>query len=314
MNSNTMKMGLAIAALASMSFGSAVITSGLVQLGVTDYGNLGYASTGLTYIGVGDATFPGCVCEGWGASANGIGGSANQDVGGISGLNLVSFSSTASTATSVTSLSGLTDLVISQAYAPSTNSALFQDLVTITNNSSATMTDVRYTRAMDWDVPPTTFNEYVTIGGVGAANLLYSSDNGFANPNPLVAHGFINGATVNSNFIDNGPTDHGAVFDFGFGSLAAGESIIFKIFYGATPNEADAFNALNDVGAEVYSLGQNSAAGGAFPGTPATFIFGFSGVGGTVVPPAVPEPSTLGLMGLGLALAGFAARRRKNKN
>jgi hypothetical protein len=330
MKTNAMKMGLLLAAAASMSFGSpAIITSGDVSLGVNDFGNLGVytgvgraggvgvsytppSGSGATYSGIGDATYPGCICEGWGASATGsIGGSSDISEGGTQNLLLVSSSSTASTYTSVTTLGDLPALMISQAYAPSSNSALFEDLVTLTNTGASALADVRYTRAMDWDIPPTEFREYVSIGGVGATNLLYSSDNGFAVPNPLTPKSSIMAGTVNTNFSHFGVSDHGAVFDFGFGGLAAGESKTFKIFYGATPSEAGAFTALNDVGAEVYSLGQSSAGpGGSFADNP-TFIFGFSGVGGTVVPPSIPEPSTLGLMGLGLAAAAFAARRRR---
>ena len=333
MNSNTLKIGLAVVAAASLSFGDVIITSGDVALGVTDYGNLGVhtgvgraggvgvsytppGGSGASYSGIGDATYPGCVCEGWGASATGsIGGSADISRGGIQNLTLVGgglTGVTGSTATSTTRLTDLPALMITQAYAPSINSALFEDLVTLTNTGATTLTDVRYTRAMDWDIPPTEFREYVTIGGLVADdNVLYSDNNGFVTPNPLAARPAY--GLTNVNFVDAGPRDHGAVFDFGFGALAAGQSITFKIFYGATPTEAEAFNALNNVGAEIYSFGQSSAGpGGTVSETP-TFIFGFSGVGGDVVPPAVPEPSTLGLMGLGLALVGFAARRRKNK-
>lgn len=100
-------------------------------------------------------------------------------------------------------------------------------------------------------------------------------------------------------FVDAGPDDHGALFDFGFGIIEAGQSKTFTTFYGAAGNEADAKFALTQAGAEVYSLGQPSYDGrgwdpapyqgagrgsyGATTGEPNTFIFGFRSVGGAPI-------------------------------
>jgi type IV pilus assembly protein PilY1 len=322
--------GLAITVLAMLGVGGmtgvahadAVIASGDIRLGVNDEGHLNIFApgiaintsfVGLTYLPTGDATSPGCLCEGWGVSANGVSGYANVSVDGVVNLTVDSFTSTASTATSVVHLSSLPGLSVKQEYFPSSApGALFEDKVTITNTTGATATDVRYTRVMDWDVPPTEFSEFVTIGGLPATNVLFTSDNGFATANPLgTGRGDIGGCPVSANFTDCGASDHGALFDFGFGALADGESRSFSIFYGATPTESGAFAALGAVGAEVYSLGQSNTVGGPTDGTPATYIFAFKGVGGTPVPPvdAVPEPGTLLLMGSGLV--GFLKMRRK---
>jgi type IV pilus assembly protein PilY1 len=294
---------------------SAVITNGNVKLGVFGKGNLGGSGVGINLAGLGDAIMPGCLCEGWGVAGNGIAGGASVHNPAPGNLKLTAFSSTPSTATSRVTLSSLPSLQVTQAYLPAKEAptALFENRVTITNKGSEAINDIRYTRAMDWDVPPNPFNEYVTIGGrEGATNVLYSSNDGFSTVNPLEPKtyapyyqrtadgGYVldeNGdpivvgeQTVNTDFVDAGPGDHGAVFDLGFGDLASGSSKTFSIYYGATTSEATALGALANVGAEMYSLGQSSP-----NGSPGTFIFGFKGVGGEPITVDQPlEPITDG--------------------
>lgn len=322
-----------IGATAGNADAAAVIVSGDIALGVNDLGHLnvedptgvvqaanaGYGGTtavgvatrlgdGSTWI---DATSPGCLCEGWGVSASGVSGYANV-YAGTAGLALDSFTSTASTATSSVHLTAMPGLKVTQEYAPSAApTALFEDLVTITNDTGGAITDVRYVRAMDWDIYPDEFNEYVTIQGTGTTSLLEKSHNdGFASSDPLAFDdtGIYPGGSEDIDFVDLGPADHGAYFRFNFGTLADGESYSFKIYYGAAATETAALAALGTVGTELYSLGQYSGDPGT--GTPATYMFAFSGVGGEViVPNPVPEPGTLLLMGSGL-LGLYAVRRR----
>ncbi len=309
-----------LAGSARSVWAGAVITSGPVTLGIGTLGNLGdgtFGGTGLSLAGVGDAIAPGCFCEGWGVAGNGKSGYADIAVDGFVNLTGDSFGSTATTATSMVHLTSLPDLQVTQAYAPSAGAptALFEDTVTIKNASGTTsLTDVRYRRVMDWDIPPTVFHEFVTIAGLPATNIIFTNDDGFDTANPLSVPtspgGDLFGCGTSVNFTDCGPSDHGAHFDFKFDDLNPGDSKTFSIFYGAAYSEAAALAALGSVGAEGLSLGQFS--GDPTGGTPGTYIFGFKGVGGTPIgtTPVIPEPGTLSLLTLGFAGIGFGARKR----
>ena len=276
----------------------AVIDNGLIKLGVRAEGHLNIPGAGIpsrpssstTAVGLrlifpdgseSEATAPGCLCEGWGASAGAVSGYANEDVDGVVNLTPISFVDTPTTAVSVVDVG--TVLEVTHDYHPSVSPNLYEVTVTLKNISGADIADLRYRRVMDWDISPTTFDEFVTIDGGTAADLIFSSDNGFASANPLVAAGSI---LFVGNAVDSGPTDHGAIFDFKFADITAGtpladgDSKTFTIYYGAAFNEPDALAALAAVGAEAFSFGQPNVTLPADHGEPNTFIFAFGDVGG----------------------------------
>jgi type IV pilus assembly protein PilY1 len=128
---------------------------------------------------------------------------------------------------------------------------------------------------------------------------------------------------VDVDFTACGPDDHGAVFDFDLGALAAGESTSFSIFYGAAVGLNAANGALGEVAAELYSYGWSGSdtdQDGYIDGTSdlaPTYIFAFSGVGGQVqipdpTPSAVPLPAGgLLLLGAMAGLGGLRLRKRR---
>jgi hypothetical protein len=254
----------------------APVGNGTVALGINPLANLIDGSLGLTYLPTGnEALAVGCDCEGWGAADAGLGvfGYASLDLGGTANVAPVSFVDDGVSATSVVTVGGI--LEVTHDFAPSAATPnLYEIVVTMTNISGGDLTDVRYTRVMDWDANPTPFAEFITIQGTAAEpRVLYADNDGFTNPNPLGARSPIAGVPP-GDVVDTGPRDQGSLFDFGLGALADGESVSFVIYYGAAGDEAGALAALAAVNANVYSLGQPSSSPPE-EGVPNTFIFAF---------------------------------------
>jgi hypothetical protein len=290
------------------------VTNGTVTLGVNPQGDLNdlAAGVGLTYNDTGDdGTIESTPAEGWGAGADGplrFQGRANEEAGNDGYAVPVTFTSNATDAVSVVDIlrDGEPALRLTQDFHPSPATPnLYEITTTLENLSGGPLTDVRYERVMNWQVEPTATDEFVTInrGPTPPAGLIYSDDNGFGDNLPFsdrsasTANGPIDEGTVNVDYVDRGPADHGARFTLGFGDLAAGESRRFFLYYGAAGDEAGANAAVSAAALELSSYGQpnvpdgddeDTLADGPEQGKPTTFISGFRAVGGSaVIPPTL---------------------------
>ncbi len=288
----------------------AVISNGTIKLGVRPQGHLNILAAGIvsrpngstTDVGLrlifpdgseSEAAATGCECEGWGAAADGVSGYANFFRDGAVNLRNVIFASTPSTAESTVEVGSV--LRVTHAYLPSAATPfLYEVRVSITNISGAPIGDLRYRRVVDWDVSPTSFDEYVTIDSGSAVDLAFTSDNHFASANPLDPPGSV---LFTGDAVDSGPEDHGALFDFDFADITEGAPLpdggskAFRLFYGATFDEPAALAAVAAVGAEAYSFGQPNVAPPADHGEPNTFILAYASGSGVPTPTPTATPS-----------------------
>ena len=287
-----------------------VLDTGLVTMGVSDDGGLGFAGVGIALTGgPGDAIMPGCLCEGWGAASDGVGAYTYGDSGSFGFASSTFSSSSASDAISTVVLaSGLT---VVHTYSSAAGGTLFGVNVSIFNTTAAAVTDVRYARTLDWDIPPGHFeDDFTTIYGGTATGpggkVMHTSFDPFATPNPMSFRGSYGGVAADTNATD-AAGDLGAYFVLGFGDLAAGESISFDTYIGAAFTKANLLNAFGQVGIEAYSYTFDNDAD-------VTYGWGFANVGLPPVfvdPNAIPAPASLALFSLGLAGLGFRMRSKK---
>lgn len=184
--------------------------------------------------------------------------------------------------TSVVTAGGGAFTVTHDFYPAAATANLYEVRVTIANTTSwrslltggyyGTLSPT-YRRVMDWDVEPTAFSEYVTIGtpdGTMPPDIVNSTNDGFASADPRTPASNLGGRGL---FTDLGPTDHGALFDIALPEIDPGESVSFTMFYGAAESSATAERALGLVEADIWSLAEPNVADGAQLGAPNTFMF-----------------------------------------
>lgn len=242
----------------------------------------------------GESTSYGCACEGWGAAVTLPDGTTdkawgNNDWGSVG--SVLDFE----TNDGITALSRVqsnnTKFIVTHDFHPSIETSnLYEVDVTIENTSGEDITRLKYRRSMDWDIHPTVYWECTTIQPDPSliGFLLAANANGFDNPDPYEPF-LVDDRFASAPLLFAGPYDHGAFFDFDFGSLAAGESRGFKIFYGGARTLGEADLALSAVNAELWSYGTPATAGEPdgvckdmsieYEGN-AVYIFAFAGVGG----------------------------------
>ncbi|MEO6143910.1 MAG: hypothetical protein ABIP19_08030 [Dermatophilaceae bacterium] len=266
---------------------AAVISNGLIQLGVNAAGQLNAPGTvpssgtqtttvGLRYLPTGaDSIAPGCLCEGWGvkivdSSGNVVAGSANESWGGARGLQVVSFTSTATEATSVVRLG---DYTVTHYFHPSPDNRVYQVDVSVSGGNVLFPPTVTYRRIVDFDVEPTAFEEFISIhvDDADLPEVLTTTNNGFNDPDPRTAASS-RGAT--GSFTDYGPMDQGALFDLRIPISGAFSPPSATLYYGAGTDSADAAAALTAVGVLTYAMAKPSSTTPP-TGAPNTFVLGY---------------------------------------
>lgn len=300
-------LGASFATPSIVHAGGVLTTTTGLTMGVFDHAGLGFSGVGLDWPGTGDAITPGCLCEGWGVAANGTGNYSYG--GGTSGLSGASFVAGATADKGVSTVTSSHGLLVTHSYSQVASGNLFKLDITISNSTGAAVTDLRYARTLDWDVPPGHFSDdFTTIFGGSptgpAGNVLHTSFDPFAAPDPMVLRGVL-GGPVDANATDR-TGDLGAYFILSFGDLADGATRNFTTYIGAARDVASllADFAANGVGAYSYSYDNNG---------PAAFGWGFGAKGIGLPDPrdSVPAPGTIALLGAGLM--GLAGLRRRQQ-
>ena len=254
-----------------------------------------------------DSMSYGCACEGFGVSASSSSGvsfwaGASGSGAGVDYLSARDISSDESSATTFAIVTS-GPMSVKHEFRPSPVSTnLYQVKVTLQNTSpSETLSEIRYRRTLDWDIPPTPYSECVSAFYVIQPNdLEYMTDDGFEYTNPLddtsssgIEFSCPSGGSPCPVY-DSGPADHGANFQLLFKrgdsdtnlSLSPGESLEFFLYLGAAESKSALDSALGAVGAELASYGYAPGSAGCSSmndGSPGIYALAFSQIGGSPI-------------------------------
>jgi Subtilase family len=255
------------------------ISDGTVQLGVNEYGALiapdpDGGTVGLRYIPTNaDAVAPGCYCEGWGiADVDNWRSAYTNQASGTRGVTPDSYNVFAEGDGVLVATQTDISLKVLHAYTKTSVPGIYRVDVEIHNTGTSATGNLVYRRVVDWDVPPTTFNEYVSSTGSSAPGVRFVSDDGFASSDPLTGPTTL---VATGDFADSGPTDHGTLLDINVGTLDAGAFRLVTFYYGAGPDETRVKAAMVSLGAGTYSIGKPSTEPSPASGSPNTFVLGY---------------------------------------
>ena len=252
------------------------ITDGTVTLGVNELGGLIANDENLSYVGLryeatgADAVTPGCLCEGWGLADPEAGVSAFTNMAaGTSGVFADSYTPVGGHDGVMVGTTTSIGLGVFHVFTKTSIPGIYRVDIEIHNNNATATGPLIYRRVVDWDVPPTTFEEYVTSVGSAEPGIRFVSDNGFASSDPLTGESQI---LASGDFTNSGPADHGALIDIEVPGLAPDAFGYITMYYGAKGTRLEAADSMSKLGVKTYVMGQP---GDVEDGTPNTFILGF---------------------------------------
>ena len=271
--------------------------SGDFEVGIAPNGELYDDTSGVGFLRVSDnydPIAPGTPRDSWGISAGSTDGYANHERYGVYNVTPTA-SSFGPNSGVITDVMGGGLLQINQSYSFAADNVL--RINTTITNTSGTPQAVRFSRNVDFDITPTEFDEITRVDPYSSP-ISAASYYGFENPNPLVA--FIYPVPVGGGV--DGPDDLGAAYQLDLGTLAAGASSSFDVYYA----DSEIGQSEEGLRTQLYGLGANFVSTTVNSGTyenTAALAYG---------PVTTPEPSTLVLLGIGaISMLAYGWRRQK---
>lgn len=235
----------------------AQLSNGTIDIGVTRLGSVILDDVGLRRADSPETEVlaQGCACEAWGIGNQWDHGSVDSD-GAADNVLLRSFEADADSAEIVTTTG---DLRVTHEYEPSSDEDLYAVNVTVERTGVLVNSDhVTYRRAVDFDVAPTPFEEYVTWAKTpdgDDSHVVVLTNDGFAYADPTSAATSLGSV----GYVDRyGPSDQGGLIDLDLGPVRPGSPVTFTLYFGVALDADEARASVEDVGADVYLLGEPS--------------------------------------------------------